>query len=159
MTARNERGFTVIELIVSITILAVIGAALTESIIIGLRTTDNTSTNLGASSDAGLLASYFGSDAQSSSSTTGPACGSGGVTVVNLSWTDPRSADAYVISYSVDGGDLVRRVCLNGNAAVAQHLVRDVTAATCDCAANPRTLSVTAGGFSYQVDGLKRVSP
>src|SRR5689334_1254760 len=123
MKTRSERGFTLIELIVAITILTIIGAAITESLIIGLRTTDNTNTRLGASSDAGLLATYFGSDAQSASdvSTSDTACG-GVVPVVRLLWTDPgeTAPGTRVVAYDLVAGSLVRRSCLNSGAPSEQ---------------------------------------
>ena len=67
MTTRSERGFTLVELVVSIVIAGIIFPALTGVVIIGLRTLDNTNEKLSGSNDSLLIGSYFTSDVEGAS--------------------------------------------------------------------------------------------
>lgn len=64
---RRDRGMTLIELVVAVAIAGVIFAALTEAMMIGLKTLDSTNKRLNGSNDTFLVASYFTSDVEGAS--------------------------------------------------------------------------------------------
>jgi len=149
---RGDAGFTLTELLVVTVILSVIGFALTEAIILGLRTTDATAASSSRSTSAQTLASYFTDDAQSAQTVSAAdgSCATGPV-FLHLTWTDQVRKD---VSYGLDpvGGDdqdVVRWSCAGGGAPdrrILGHFTRDGTVGagepvvvTCDggdCPAN-----------------------
>ncbi|MEY2566189.1 MAG: hypothetical protein QOE35_718 [Actinomycetota bacterium] len=96
MQTKSDAGFTLIEVLLATVILAVIFGAITEAMVMGLRTSDSTDRRLRESIDAQVLATVFGRDVQSAqtvSTTVDPApaeqCGTGTL-AVSLRWTDPK---------------------------------------------------------------------
>lgn len=69
----NDRGFTLIEILVAVVIGTVLTGALFQAIFVGLRTLDDTNQRIAGSNDTQLVAAYFTSDVASaeSVSTTG----------------------------------------------------------------------------------------
>ncbi|TNC29575.1 PulJ/GspJ family protein [Amycolatopsis alkalitolerans] len=148
----RDGGFTLVELLLAITILGIITVPLTQVVLVFLRTSDQTAARLTESTDAQLSAAYFARDVasvgvrasaspyatQPSIDTTGDAgwpypCGASGTTpVVRFAWDDyPAGATAvqtrvaYVVS--ADHTQLRRLVCA-GSAAPqsAMTLARDL---------------------------------
>lgn len=113
----DESGFTLTEVLVVTSILAVIGFVLTQSIILGLRTTDATSASSSRSVATQTLASFFTGDAQSADvvSTSDPGCSSSTAgLIVTLSWAD--QGVNRTVSYGLEPAtgpdrDLVRWTC------------------------------------------------
>lgn len=130
----SEAGFTLTELLVVVVILGVIGYALTESIILGLRTTDATAASSSRSVAAQTLTSYFTADAQSAEavSATDPSCVTEPV-FLHLTWTDQGVPVA--VSYAFDPADaseqdLIRWSCVGTappDRRVIGHFTRDGT--------------------------------
>ena len=149
-TAAGEDGFTLTELLVTIAILGIIGAALTGAVILGFRTTDATGARVARSSAIQALTAYFTEDVQRaetvSSTTTGePAeCVTGDPgRFVRLSWTDGGATRTAVYALDPPTGtahDLVRWSCLGAGPATPRVLGHFVHAegaplpvsATCD---------------------------
>ena len=106
----SQRGLTLVELLAAITILGVISFALTESIIVGLRTTDGTAANISGSIGTQSAASYFSGDAQSadevSNGWTGcPGTADPGGVFLHMGWTDQDDLGATTtrsVNYAFD---------------------------------------------------------
>ena len=101
----DEGGFTLVELLAVIGILAVISFPLTEAFIQGLKTTDANANDMANSTAIQALQSFFTGDVQSSQLAsrvdTAPVCASSapaGEVFLNLTWTDQKKGD---VSYSL----------------------------------------------------------
>ncbi|WP_328314360.1 prepilin-type N-terminal cleavage/methylation domain-containing protein [Streptomyces sp. NBC_00442] len=131
----EELGFTLTELLVTIVIVAVIGALLPKAIVLGLRFTTGTEKRVAATGAVGTLNRYFYGDVQSADTvTTDPACGAADV-IVHLS----RPGADIVYTYDRPTGALTRLKC-TGTGEVTTVLGRfDTTTST-----RPVTLSCGA---------------
>lgn len=116
---RGDAGFTLVELLAAVAILGIIGAALTEAVILGLRTTSATQATSSRAAAARALASQFTDDVHSAEkvSTTDPDCAPQPV-FLHLTWTDGVNR---AVSYSLDpqdgpDQDVVRWSCSGGGA-------------------------------------------
>jgi prepilin-type N-terminal cleavage/methylation domain-containing protein len=133
----GEAGFTLAELLVSVVILTIIGGALTEATILGLRTTGRTADRIAESSDAQLVSTWFSTDVQSAQTVEtqvqDPACDVS--PLLRLTWTD--QGVAHVVSYAYSSGaekQLVRR-----------HWVDPLPCPTPTAPANAQTLARSLG--------------
>ncbi|HZM84603.1 MAG TPA: prepilin-type N-terminal cleavage/methylation domain-containing protein [Candidatus Limnocylindrales bacterium] len=140
---RDDRGVTLIEVLVAVTLLAIIMFPLTNAMITYLRNTNATNDRLAASHDAQIAAAFFAQDVQSIGvrdwDVAGFAlkqsvelnvaphaglhqCGPAGATtpnaVVRMAWDDPAAATGrppkVVVSYVVAGRELHRWHCAGG---------------------------------------------
>lgn len=139
--ARSEAGVTLVELIVAIAIGGIIMAALSNALIVGFRTTDQTQIRLAESHDTQLVANYFSSDVASTRATDislapgAPApCGSGvtagGSNVISLPFAPrPDGATPLAVAYRKEAGNLVRYKCPPGGAAQRVVVATNITAA------------------------------
>ncbi len=130
--SRGQRGYTLIELILAITILAVVAAPLSGAVVLGLRTGTDAEARLLEANDGRLLATFLGPDVQSATtvSTTDTTCGGAG-TRLAISWregsTDVRVA--YVAeSPGTEQHRLVRRRCVGS--AVEEQVIAALLAPT-----------------------------
>jgi len=130
----SEEGFTLPELLISVSILAIIVAPLTMSFILGLRIVGRADDKFTDSRSSLMMANDFASDVSGANlvTTTGSpaACGSGGTLLVTFAGGDATSDDltqvkSYTneVSYFYDAtdatnGKLLRRICRRGGAAV-----------------------------------------
>ena len=124
---RGEAGFSLVELLAVIAILGVISFALTESLIVGFKTTDGTTREIAHAVNVQAMKSYFTGDAQSAKLVSSkdpaptPACTSSTEVFLHLSWTDQDNR-ARKVSYSFEPEtaevpgerELVRWSCANG---------------------------------------------
>jgi len=136
---QQEAGFTLVELLVVVVILGIIGFALTNAVILGLKTTNSTADRVSGTSAVETLNSYFFEDVQSADAVTtsatspDPNCtgiptGSGQV-LLHLTWTDTDTApiretattDVFYFFDPPSGGDqnLIRVTCVTTTTTTA----------------------------------------
>lgn len=168
----DERGLTLIELLIAVTILGVIMVAVTGAVILGLNDTANSDYSTDESNAAQFTAMYFTRDVQSAEtiSVNDSANTCGGAAKLKLT---SASADT-IVAYAVTASpiQLVRRECSPSSAtpavtALTQTLAsaNDVVAA-CTSSCTRATLTVTQPGapgqnqgWSFTVAGSTRYSP
>jgi prepilin-type N-terminal cleavage/methylation domain-containing protein len=150
-TSRRDDGFTLVELLVAMTLTAMIVPVLTGALVIGWRTTDATIARIGDTRDRQLVPSLFTRDIMSSQTfaTTGTACTQGGDTlVVRLTMAEPQDATtppaARTVAWVLTSGlTLDRRWCPAGSTVASS-----VTAAHGIVGTPTVTCRVVAGGTS-----------
>ncbi|MGI5246194.1 PulJ/GspJ family protein [Dactylosporangium sp. CA-139066] len=115
---RDERGLTLIEVLVAIAILGIIAVPLANAVIGFIRNTDDTTRRLNESHDAQIMVAYFAQDVQSvgvrdwakdgfplkqSVFPNVDQCGAAGVSkaVVTFAWDDLARSDVVRVSYVV----------------------------------------------------------
>jgi type II secretory pathway pseudopilin PulG len=153
MTTRGEEGMTLIETLVGVSILGLIVAPISLSLMLGLMTSNGTRDKIVDSVASQLTSVYFIRDAQSADSIfradpglplVGPAtpCGSAGTLVVQMKWDNPAPASGepagYLASYrKIPNGtnnELWRYFCANdGTERDKVQLVPYLKTATIDC--------------------------
>jgi hypothetical protein len=141
----GEEGVTLVELLLSMTIMALIIGPLSAGLIIGLRTAGETNTRLAGSADAQLLSIELPPDIASAgklpgdvvvSTTANTEC-SGATNSLRLRWTagDTGAAVTYQAAYFVtgttqEGWKLRRAYCVDGAAAITRTVARNLASAT-----------------------------
>lgn len=120
---REQSGFTLIELIVSVLILGIIGGAVSQAVVVALTTTDGSVARISGAVASETLTSYLSADAHSADEVAdpdSPACATGDPAGVflRLSWTDGGTRLA---EYSLEPAtgleqDIVRWFCVEGSA-------------------------------------------
>ena len=148
---RNDTGFTLVELLVTVLILGIIISAVGTALFVGLRTTNLTTRRLAEAHDAQLITSYFVTDVQSSDSVTSTAldarCTAGvtGAPVVSLGWVE--AGVLKVASYATQtnsGGEcpagfscnlMTRYFCINGvnTRGIVAHLLSRTSPVSIAC--------------------------
>jgi prepilin-type N-terminal cleavage/methylation domain-containing protein len=104
MTGRDEDGFTLVELLVVITIVGILATALAQALMIGLHTTTAAATAFTDAVDARALTSHLLSDIGSAevvctTATAGPPCDTPPGDATRVLWT--KDADGDVATYSM----------------------------------------------------------
>lgn len=159
--ARGESGFTLIELLMSVVMMGIIIVPLAAGVMVGLRTTEETSTRLAGSNDAQLLAAWLTPDIQSTGNQAGDVVAaptantecSGVSNRLRLRWreTQGSTTTTYVVAYAIVAGTegrwfLTRYQCVNGGPATPHVVLRNVansTAATVATSGTKVTMTVT----------------
>jgi prepilin-type N-terminal cleavage/methylation domain-containing protein len=166
---RSMQGFTLIELIISITVLGLIIGPLTASATFFLSHGQEANGRFADDTSIRSILSLFTTDAQSAESVTAPdpaPCGSAGSALVSLTWTDDGTTFTASWATQTSGAttSLVRRRC-TGTSLVSTLLVADVQSApTVTCApscANASTITLTgvaANGGAFSVTTKRRPS-
>ena len=168
-----DRGLTLIELLISMTLTMIIGGVITAALITSMNAAESTARTAADSTDAQLIAAYLVRDAQAAggtdpataaldptlgvSTTDDAGCTQAGTLVVRFAWTDRGStpdADVVVTYAHRSDGQLVRLACTDA-APLEVVLAREVTEAalTCSpggsCSGLPDSVTLSiAGGAS-----------
>ena len=148
----GEKGFTLIEMLIAITIMAVASAAAGAGIFQVMRTTERNSNHMAAILQVQNTGYWISRDAQMAKS----------VTTVNLtaphflilSWTEDESSDNYTVIYSfgnMSGSGLkklLRSQSINGTASqttfVAQYIDSSSNNTNCNLTSGILSLRITA---------------
>jgi prepilin-type N-terminal cleavage/methylation domain-containing protein len=158
---RDDRGVTLPEVLIAITILAIIIVPLADALIAFVRNTDDTTRRMNESHDIQLASAYFARDIQNlgvrdwrsspptlallqSIGNTSYPCGTG-TSVISLAYDDPNSVSGtpvdirvnYVVR-DVNGEHQLRRLLCRGSSTVqfdivVVHNLSSTTAPTVDC--------------------------
>ncbi len=152
----TEEGFTLIELMLSMGIFAVIGASLVGMIMIWFSTSQGTSTSAISSTDSQNLAGYFAADVASTtlpSFLTQTTCASS----ADFQFTWTAAGNTYLADYKVVGSTLRRTFSVNGVAGTPLTLVHYLQTVTPVCLfslGTTRTMTVDT-----VVPGLVGITP
>ena len=135
MHERSEDGFTLVEVLISMTIAGIIMAAITTAAYVGIRATADNQRGLQQSNAAQLTANWFTSDVQSAcdpnvsspscprspnpSSSTTTACGSSAVTAMDTYDSPNSTSPDTTIAYVLQSSQLTRVTCAYGAASAA----------------------------------------
>ena len=145
---RAQDGFTLVEVLVSISITGVILGAIVSATYFGLRTTTDQRRSLEQSNAEQLLATWFTADVQSAcdpslttpsctrnpnpSTSSGSACGVTALFALDSVSSPLASAPDTTTAYVLQNGTLTRRTCDYGSTSVTSNstLATDVSSAT-----------------------------
>lgn len=149
----SERGFTLLELLVVVTILPLVVGAIGVALISVFRLQSSVSSRISGSADAETVSASFVSDVQSAALLTtesAPQCGTTGSEVLGLSWNASQTVIAYVELAESKGNSLFRRVCLGGSTtassiSVVSHDVPTGQQATVTCASTALSCAASTG--------------
>lgn len=157
--AQPDQGFTLIEMIVTVSLLAVVGLAVFGALFVGIRATSDSHRRIDQSLTEMEVTRFLSGDIYAAegpvvvNSTSDSTCG--GVAPLKLlsrSTATAATIDTTVV-WVLSGTDLVRRTCVNGTKTdefvVADNIASFVPAA-CAAPCTSRTISVT---FSAAADG------
>jgi len=136
--APAQHGFTLVELVLTVTILSLIIGVLTDTLILGLRTTGDTQTRIAQADAQQFIAHFVSKDVVASAAATpgGSACGVANAALVTTEQSAPTiAAPDLAVAYSVDSNGLSRSTCAAGatSAATVSIISDEVTAFTATC--------------------------
>ncbi len=171
---RRDRGFTLVELVISLVLSAIVIGVTTSAMLTSMNAADSTVAQIADSTDATLVSAYLIRDAQAAGGVdpaTGTqavdvgvsiaptvagwqGCEQSGDLVVRFSWYDRQagSATPVVVTYALGpDGALTRRVCERGTTVdviVGSHV--SAASASCapvaDCTGVPETVTLSMTG-------------
>jgi prepilin-type N-terminal cleavage/methylation domain-containing protein len=133
----GDRGFTLVELLVTIVILPIIIGALTIAFISVFSQQTSVATRIAGSGDAQVTSANFVTDVQGAASfttdasTSPPACGSAGSFVLGLDWTNSAGTTTVVSYWEAARGSensLFRLACQSGSVVSSTVLSHDAPA-------------------------------
>ena len=136
--AQSQQGFTLIEVLLTVVMLSLIIGVLTDTLILGLRTTNDTQTSVAQSDAQQFIAHFVSRDVQASVAATpgGAACGIANAALVTTEQSAPAlAAPDQAVAYSLGANGLTRSTCAIGAVAAATTAVVSdkVTAFTATC--------------------------
>jgi prepilin-type N-terminal cleavage/methylation domain-containing protein len=135
-----QHGFTLVELLLTVTILSLIIGVLTDTLILGLRTTKDTQTKIAQADAQQFIAHFVTRDVMASVAATpgGTACGVVNADLVTTEQsTATLSAPDQAVAYALGPDGLSRSTCAVGatSAATVSVISDEVTAFTAACRA------------------------
>lgn len=173
--SRDDAGFTLPEVLVAITVTAVLMPVLFATFVTALKTTDASVEQIAASHAATLSANYFVPDVQSAESISlvdEPDCKAPSGSNRRLTLKSSTASAAVYTGYAVVTGaetTLVRYKCVGTSRSevTVAHDVSGVPTATCPldpgaaCVENSRRVLLTvvdAGGYEFKLDATRRTT-
>jgi prepilin-type N-terminal cleavage/methylation domain-containing protein len=171
--ARRDDGFTLVELLVCITILGIVMVALCAAVSIGLRSTVNANVMFDESNTAQFTSLHYASDVQGAESVAvnDSTSSCGGAAKLKLTSTNADRVVAYAVTGSSSPYTFVRRVCSPSSATplettLASNLTStSAVAASCNTGCKQVTLSVDQPGatgiadLDFTLVASPRISP
>jgi prepilin-type N-terminal cleavage/methylation domain-containing protein len=158
----GQAGFTMIELVAVVAIMAVIGGSLTTTIYQMYTAADLGANRMAAVKEVESAVHWVSRDVQMAQTLTVAQYGGMPFTI---GWVEWDNTD-HQIAYAIENGELVRRYSIDGGAAVrqiaARHILADNVSTHCQFSGGEFTLTVTAslGGFRPSVETRTcKVSP
>ncbi|HJT91504.1 MAG TPA: prepilin-type N-terminal cleavage/methylation domain-containing protein [Mycobacterium sp.] len=147
MNARDENGFTLLEVIVSLAILGIVGVVVTQLLFVSLNTSGAVERRLSDSLDRQRVTAAFVRDVQRSEqiAVDVPSCGGGPAALVTLTWTDRGhlAEVSYLVSPDNELVRLARRSCVAGALVDERTVTEGLVAVTHqDCSPPHCTLRV-----------------
>jgi prepilin-type N-terminal cleavage/methylation domain-containing protein len=140
---RNDAGFTLPELLISIVILGIVVAVIANAFITSSKHTAVTSQRFNESHDAQIATAYFANDVQSAAAITASTCGiAGGMTnLVNFSYDGASTIASYFHGASGGESRVVRRFCdaTGQSEDVLVHYAGGVPTVSCEGGCDPGT--------------------
>jgi prepilin-type N-terminal cleavage/methylation domain-containing protein len=123
---REERGFTLVEILISMAILGILIAAVGGALIVSLRTSDATKARLSQSHDVQIASAYVANDVQSASSVDVPGstsnCSAAFTTLVTFTYgTTGHPTAVYECGTATNGETQIRRTFNSGTPIVIAH--------------------------------------
>jgi prepilin-type N-terminal cleavage/methylation domain-containing protein len=178
---RADSGFTLIELVISVSILGLVMTAITTAMLVALKTNSETESRLTESRDVQFASTWFGDDVASANTVTAGgtalcAVPAGSSVVVQFQnydiTTPPAAAPARTAPYGVTNprmvtyaltaaGELHRLVCGNATAAdnvVAHSLAPTAPTVTVSGTSATVTLTEKKSGETFTLRGNRRSS-
>jgi prepilin-type N-terminal cleavage/methylation domain-containing protein len=171
IVARSKRddGFTLVELLVGMLILSILIGAIAEALIVGFKTTSDTSQRFAESHDAQIASAYLARDVQGSlaiTNATTPSCGGGAL--ISFSLDGGKQISYYYGPSSSGETQVTRRLCDGSGAQILAHFADAGTpdvkcdGAPCNPAAQPKPdvvkISITeASGYAFTLLGSRRI--
>ncbi len=161
---RDEEGFTLVELMVGMVITVLLMGSIAAALIVGLKTTDETTARLNESHDAQISSAYLANDVQSAKSVSAAGgsgtCGSA-TTLVSFTYPDDRIA-TYACGQA--GAETQVTRTFDGNTVVLAHFAgaaQPTVTCTPDCSSTPLRVDIAfteSSGYSFTLVGSERRS-
>lgn len=120
---KQDHGFTLVELLIVITILPIVVGAISVGLLSVFSLHTNVSNRISDSANSQILSAYFIKDVQSADqvntqTSSSPQCGTG-TQLLGLTWNSSQTIISYIISSGTNGTtttySLVRQKCTAGN--------------------------------------------
>ena len=181
----QDRGLTLIEILISMTISLVLGAVLVAALITSLNVAGATSDTLKTAVDVRLISSYLARDAQGAAGTDPRTvtnesralasvladdwgdCAQAGSLVARFAWVDHITVSlqrTITVTWALDGTTLTRNYCVDGAAKPPLILGRTIVSAsavclpTADCSGTPSSIEMTVTGRGQKSDYTTKLS-
>jgi prepilin-type N-terminal cleavage/methylation domain-containing protein len=124
----DERGFTLVELIIGMAITGILIGAIGSALVVVLRTTDVTNARFAESHDVQITSAYVANDVQSASSVSvsnaSPDCSGAFTTLVTFTYSTSGNPTAVYKCGKASNGEIqVTRTFANGTPIVIAHFV------------------------------------
>ncbi len=156
-TVRRDRGFTLVELIVVVSIMVVISSSVGAALFLGFRTTTNTYTRLDQSNAAMSINRFLTGDLLSAegpvlvNSATDATCGGTAPLKVWSRSSASAGAPDTITVWARSGNDLIRRTCVDGTTASSTVVATGIdgfapAACPAPCTAPTVTVTFSAAG-------------